>query len=158
VPALEQTQTQLADKKPTLRQVLEAHRADPTCASCHARMDPLGLALENFNAEGLYRSQELSQPIDPAGQLYTGEPFKDVTELKQALVKNHLQEFYRCITEKMLIYATGRGMDDYDMPTIDKIADRLDREDGRCSSLILGVIESAPFQEQRVAGQAVAQN
>jgi hypothetical protein len=116
-------------------------------------MDPLGLSLENFNAEGLYRERELDQPIDASGQLFTGETFKDVGELKQALVKNHLPEFYRCLTEKLLTYATGRGMEYYDMPTIDKIADQLEQEDGRFSVLLVGVIESAPFQERRLANK-----
>ena len=139
------------DEKPTLRQVLAEHRANPLCASCHDRMDPLGLAMENFNAEGSYRTQELDQPIDASGELYTGEEIHNVGDLKQVLVKNHRLEFYRCLTEKMLIYATGRGMEYYDMPTIDKIADRLYQSDGRFSVLLYGVIESAPFQEQRAA-------
>jgi hypothetical protein len=155
IPPLELAANQFKGQTPTLRQVLAAHRANPQCASCHDRMDPLGLAMENFNAEGLYRNQELGQPIDPSGQLFTGEKFKDISELKHALVQNHLEEFYHCLTEKMMIYATGRGMEYYDMPTIDKIVGRLDDEDGRFSALLLGVIESAPFQEQRVVRQPV---
>jgi hypothetical protein len=153
IPPLELAAGQFKDQKPTLRQILAAHRANPQCASCHDRMDPLGLALENFNAEGLYRNKELDQPIDPSGQLFTGEKFKDISDLKHALVQNHLEEFYHCLTEKLLIYATGRGMEYYDMPTIDKIVSQLDREDGRMSALLLGVIESAPFQQQRVVKQ-----
>jgi len=153
IPPLELAEKQFKDQKPNLRQVLAAHRANPQCASCHDRMDPLGLALENFNAEGLYRNKELDQPIDASGQLFTGEKFKDVSELKHALVQNHVMEFYRCLTEKLLIYATGRGMEYYDMPTIDKITDQLNQSDGRFSALLLGVIDSAPFQERRVANK-----
>ncbi|MGA2229289.1 MAG: DUF1592 domain-containing protein [Tepidisphaeraceae bacterium] len=155
IPPLELAANQFKDKQPTLREILAAHRANPQCASCHDRMDPLGLAMENFNAEGLYRKQELDQPIDASGQLITGEKFKDVSDLKKALVNNHLDEFYRCLTEKLLTYATGRGMEYYDMPTIDNIVDQLDHNDGRFSTLLLGVIDSAPFQEQRVAKPSV---
>jgi hypothetical protein len=159
IPPLELAAKNVAGPKPTLRQILAAHRINPQCASCHDRMDPLGLSMENFNAEGLLRTQELNQPIDASGELFTGEAFKDVGELKHALVVNHLTEFYRCLAEKLLIYATGRGMEYYDMPTIDKISERLDHEDGRFSALLLGVIESAPFQEERVrSGPAVAVN
>jgi hypothetical protein len=154
IPPLEVAGNQFKDQKPTLRQILATHRANPQCASCHDRMDPLGLAMENFNAEGLYRKQELDQPIDASGQLFTGEKFQDIGELKKTLIQNHLIEFYRCLTEKLLTYATGRGMEYYDMPTIDKIAGQLDHEDGRFSVLLLGVIESAPFQEQRVVKQS----
>jgi len=151
IPPLEQAAHQIKGQTPTLRQILATHRASPLCASCHDRMDPLGLAMENFNAEGLFRKQELNQPIDASGQLYTGEKFENIGDLKQILLKNHLTEFYRCLTGKLLTYATGRGVEYYDMPTVDQIVERLDREDGRFSALLLGVIESAPFQEQRVA-------
>jgi len=150
IPPLELAAKNITDKTPTLREILAAHRASPVCASCHDRMDPLGLSMENFNAEGLFRDKELDQPIDASGQLFTGETFKDVSDLKQALIKNHLPEFYRCLTEKMLTYATGRGMEYYDMPTIDKIADQLQQSDGRFSTLLLGIIDSAPFQQRRV--------
>jgi hypothetical protein len=153
IPPLEQAAHQIKGQTPTLRQILATHRANPQCASCHDRMDPLGLAMENFNAEGLFRKQELNQPIDASGQLYTGEKFQNVGDLKQILLKNHLTEFYRCLTEKLLTYATGRGLEYYDMPTVDQIVGRLDQEDGRFSVLLLGVIESAPFQEERVSNQ-----
>jgi hypothetical protein len=152
IPPLEQTATQIAGQKPTLRQILAVHRQNPTCASCHDRMDPIGLSEENFNAEGLYRTEELDQPIDPSGELFTGEKFKDVSDLKKSLIQNHLPEFYHCLTEKLMTYACGRGMEYYDMPTIDAICDRMNRENGHFSALLMGVIESAPFQEQRVVG------
>jgi hypothetical protein len=156
IPPLEATNI-ANNKKPTLRQILAQHRASPVCASCHDRMDPLGLSMENFNAEGLYRKQELDQPIDASGQLETGEKFLDVRDVKHAIVQNHVLEYYRCLTEKMLIYATGRGMEYYDMPTIDNIVGRLSEQNGRFSALLLGVIESAPFQERRVISkQALA--
>ena len=149
IPPLEDAAKQVADHTPTQREVLALHRQDPLCASCHDRMDPLGLALENFNGIGGFRTQELDQPIDATGKLSTGESFKNITELKHILVANHREEFYRALTEKLLTYAAGRGMEYYDVPTIDQIVARLDRADGRFSALLLGVIESAPFQERR---------
>ncbi len=149
VPALELAEKKIDGHKPTQREVLARHREDALCASCHARMDPLGLALENFNALGLYRTQELEQPVDATGQLFTGENFKDVRELKHILVTNHHLEFYRTLTEKLLIYALGRGVEYYDVPTVDQIVTRLDHAGGKFDELLLGIIESAPFQQRR---------
>lgn len=149
VPALEVSEKDFKDHEPTLRESLVLHREKPLCASCHERMDPLGLAFENFNAMGMWREQERKQPIDTAGQLITGEKFNTVGELKHILVTKHRLDFYRCLTEKLLTYAAGRGMEYYDVETIDKIVKRLDEENGRFSALLLGVIESAPFQRMR---------
>jgi len=153
VPALEDSisKAKAADHPPTQREVLAVHREDPLCATCHARMDPLGLALENFNAFGRFRSTERQQPIDPAGELVTGETFAGVTDLKDALVKNHKMEFYRTLTGKLLTYVLGRGMEYYDVIAIDEIADRTDKEDGRFSALLMGVLESAPVQRTRLS-------
>ncbi len=112
-------------------------------------MDPLGLALENFNGFGRFRQFERQQAIDAGGELITGEKFAGVADLKQALVKNHKLEFYRTLTSKLLTYVLGRGIEYYDVPTIDAIVDRMEKEDGRFSALLLGVLESAPVQERR---------
>jgi hypothetical protein len=149
VPALDETLKKFQDHVPTQREALALHRQAPLCASCHNRMDPLGLALENFNALGLWRTNELGQPVDASGQLMSGESFRDIRELKQILATNHRTEFYRTLTEKLLTYALGRGLEYYDVPTVDKIVDSLERDNGRFSALLLGVIESAPFQERR---------
>jgi hypothetical protein len=149
IPSLEQAEAEITDHPPTVRESLERHRADPLCASCHNRMDPLGLALENFNALGLWRDKEREQPIDATGTLITGEEFSGIGELKQVLVENHRQEFYRCATEKMLTYALGRGLDYYDVEAVDQIVERIEEADGRASALMLGIIESAPFQRMR---------
>jgi hypothetical protein len=149
IPALEETLGKIADHVPSQREVLALHRKDPLCASCHDKMDPLGLALENFNALGQYRTAEMGQPVDAAGELFTGEPFKNIRELKHLLVTTHRDEFYRTFTEKLLIYALGRGVEYYDMPTVDKIVARLDQTDGKFEELLLGVVESAPFEERR---------
>jgi Protein of unknown function (DUF1592)/Protein of unknown function (DUF1588)/Protein of unknown function (DUF1585)/Protein of unknown function (DUF1587)/Protein of unknown function (DUF1595)/Planctomycete cytochrome C len=150
VPDLEASKSKVADHEPTQREILALHRAAPLCASCHNRMDPLGLALENFNAVGMWRDRELGQPIDADGKLITGESFKGVRELKHILVTEHKDEFYRTLTDKLLTYAVGRGMEYYDVPTVDKIVENLDRNNGRFSALLMGVINSAPFQERRL--------
>ena len=133
------------------------HRAKPLCSSCHSRMDPLGLALENFNALGIWRDKERGQPIDASGQLITGETFKDIRDLKRILKERHRLDFYRCLTEKLLTYALGRGLDYHDVETVDRIVERLDRDGGRFSALMMGVIESAPFQKRRNVSAATAE-
>jgi hypothetical protein len=158
VPALEVAEKDFKDHEPTLRESLAVHREKPMCASCHSRMDPIGLAFENFNALGMWRDQERRQKIDAAGKLITGESFESVSELKHILVTNHRLDFYRCLTEKLLTYATGRGMEYYDAETIDRIVNRLDRENGKGSALLLGVIESAPFQKMRIQAAQSASN
>jgi len=149
IPPLEDAAKLATDHTPTQREVLALHRKDPLCASCHDRMDPLGLALENFNALGLYRDQELDQPVDATGTLSSGESFKTIRELKHILATAHRDEFYRTLTDKLLTYALGRGMEFYDVPTIDNIVTQVNQADGQFSALLLGVIESAPFEERR---------
>ena len=150
VPALEDSQTKAEVKAPTQRELLALHRADPKCASCHARMDPLGLAMENFNAFGRVRTNELGQAINPSGELATGEKLADVRDLKRALLEKHRLEVYRTLAEKLMTYVLGRGVEYYDVPTVDAIAENLDRDNGRFSTLLLGVLDSAPFQQRRV--------
>ena len=149
VPDLEETAKKFAGREPPLRELLAVHRESALCSSCHSRMDPLGIALENFNALGMWRDQEKDQPIDASGKLITGESFQDVRDLKKILRDRHATDFYRCVTEKMLTYALGRGMEETDEQTLDLIVQRLTENDGRFSALIRGVIESAPFQKQR---------
>ncbi len=149
VPLLEDSEKEFKGKEPVLREVLELHRSKPLCSSCHSRMDPLGLALENFNALGMFREKERKQPIDAAGKLITGEPFHDIRELKHILASEHRQDFYRCLTEKLLTYALGRGLEYYDVETVDQIVARLEKENGHSSALLMGIIESAPFQKRR---------
>ncbi len=150
IPSLEDTIKNLAGREPTTREVMEVHRKDALCASCHNRMDPLGLAFENFNALGMFRTTERKQPIDASGKLLTGRTFSNAMELKKILVKEYRDDFYRCLTEKMLTYALGRGLDYYDTETIDQILDRLDKNEGRFSAILMGILESAPFQKRRV--------
>lgn len=149
IPPLEDSAKDASGKELPLRVALAQHRSNALCSSCHSRMDPLGFALENFNAMGNWRDLDAAQPIDPAGRLATGEPFADVRELKRILVTDRRIDFYRCLTEKLLTYALGRGLDDHDIETVDLIVARLEQDRGRFSTLLTGVIESVPFQQQR---------
>ena len=155
IPALEAAEKAIADHEPTLRESLEMHRDKPLCASCHSRLDPIGLAFENFNAMGMWREKERNQVIDGSGKLITGETFTNVVELKRILATKHRVDFYRCLTEKLLTYATGRGMEYYDTETIDQIVAQLDQDNGRFSALLTGIIDSAPFQKQRNQANAL---
>ena len=156
IPALEEAKAEFKGRSPTVRELMALHRAKPLCSSCHARMDPLGLALENFNALGMWREKESGQPIDASGKLLTGESFHDVRDLKRILKDRHYLDFYRCLTEKLLTYALGRGLDYHDVDTVDQIVERVDKEGGRFSALLMGVIESAPFQKRRESVTATA--
>lgn len=157
VPPLEAAAGAVTDHPASLREALDIHRKDPLCAGCHARFDPLGLALENFNALGMWRDNEHGRPIDTSGTLLTGEQFQTIGDLKNVLKNEHRLDFYRCLTEKLLTYATGRGLEYYDEPTVDAIVERLDAENGRFSVLLRGVIDSAPFQQQRATPAAAEQ-
>jgi hypothetical protein len=156
VPPLEAANKGLTNT-PTLRETLALHRQNPLCASCHSRMDPLGLALENFNAMGMWRDREFDQPIDTSGKLATGETFTNITDLKRLLVKNHAEDFYRTLTQKLLTYALGRGLDYYDVETVDQIVARIEQSGGKPSALLSGIIDSAPFQKTRLLPPAMAQ-
>jgi hypothetical protein len=149
VPDLEESKKEFKDREPKLSEMLAVHRANPMCSSCHQRMDPLGLALENFNALGGWRETDAGQPIEPAGQLVTGEKFAEVRELKRILRRDRKMDVYQCLTEKLMTYALGRGVEYFDVHTIDEIAARLDREGGRISVLLTSIVESPAFQKQR---------
>ena len=153
IPSLEDAAKTIVGRTPSLRETLELHRAAPLCSSCHNRMDPIGLGLENFNAMGMYREQEYKQPLDVAGKLITGEEFKTVQELKKILAEKHALDFYHCLTEKLLTYALGRGLEYHDVYTVDQIVERLAESGGKPSALLLGIIESAPFQKRRITNQ-----
>ena len=149
IPPLEDAAKAMKEKKLSLRETLALHREQPLCSSCHNRMDPLGLALDNFNAMGMWRTQERGQPIDATGRLLSGESFTNVVELKKILARNHATEFYRTITEKLLTYALGRGLEYNDVAAVDAIVERLEKSGGRPTELLAGIIESAPFQKTR---------
>jgi hypothetical protein len=149
IPSLEEAGRAITDHTPTLRETLARHREDALCSSCHNRMDPLGLALENFNALGMHRDHDRGQPIDSTGELITGESFSNVRELKRLLASERRQDFYRCLTEKLLTYALGRGLEHYDVGTVDSLVEQANQNEGRLKDLVTAVIESAPFQRRR---------
>ncbi|MDB6113037.1 MAG: Protein of unknown function (DUF1587)/Protein of unknown function (DUF1592)/Protein of unknown [Pedosphaera sp.] len=133
----------------TLRQQMEHHRADPSCAACHARMDPIGFGLENYDAIGAWRTKEGDFQIDSSGQLAGGESFQGAADLKRILLKEKKEAFVRCLSEKMLTYALGRGLEYYDKCALDAISREVARNRYRFSSLVLGVVRSTPFQRRR---------
>ena len=149
IPSLDDAASPEALLKMSLRETMALHATNKMCASCHSRMDPLGLALENFNAMGAWRTTELGQPIDTTGKLITGESFTDIRELKRILVTEHSEDFYHSFSEKLLTYALGRGVEYYDTDTLDNLVAKLDAAEGRPSALIKGIIESVPFQQRR---------
>ncbi len=150
IPSLEESEKGADGEELPLHEALALHREKPLCSSCHNRMDPLGLALENFNALGTWRDVDRGQPLpSPAGQLITGEKFADVRELKRLLVNDRRIDYYRCITEKLLTYALGRGPQPSDTITVDAIVEQLEASGGKFSTLITGIIESAPFQKRQ---------
>ncbi len=132
----------------TMRQQMEKHRADPVCAGCHTRMDPLGFALENYDAIGRWRTHEGPLPIDASGSLPSGKSFNGSAELKQILASDR-EAFAECLTEKLLTYALGRGLESYDKPATKKIVAAVVANDYRFSSLINAIVESVPFQMGR---------
>ncbi len=156
IPPLEDAGKQFGKRKPTLRETLAVHRQAPMCMACHDRMDPLGLALENFNALGRWRDKDRGQPVDASGKLITGEPFKNCQDLKRILVKERHRDFYRCLSEKLLTYALGRGLDYYDVEATDALVERLESKGGKASELLIGVVESAAFQRTRRPAKSAA--
>ncbi len=149
IPSLEASEKNHDGGNLTLREALALHREQPLCSSCHNRMDPLGLALENFNAMGSWRDKDQGIPLEPvAGKLITGEPFADVRELKHLLVTARRRDYYQCLTEKLFTYALGRGPEPCDIPTVDAVVENLEQSNGKFSTLILGIIESPAFQKR----------
>jgi hypothetical protein len=130
---------------PSVRQRMEEHRANPVCASCHKMMDPIGFSLENFDAVGQWRTRDGRSPVDASGQLVDGTKIDGPQALRQALLV-YSDQFVRTVTEKLLIYASGRGVAYYDMPVVRSIVRDASRSDYRFSSLILGVVRSPAFQ------------
>ena len=132
----------------TVRQRLEQHRTNAICASCHKMMDPLGFGLENYDALGQWRTQEGKLPIDSSGTLPSGKSFDGVDGLKKILLARR-DQFCHCFAEKMLTYALGRALEDYDATAIDEIAYAAAKSDYRFSSFVIGIVRSAPFQMRR---------
>jgi hypothetical protein len=135
----------------SLRQQLEKHRANATCASCHSRMDPLGFGLENYDAIGAWRTKDGKFPIDTSGTLPNGKSFQTPDELKQIL-KSDKDAFSRCLTEKLLTYGLGRGLERYDRSAVNSITEHVAAKNYKFSALILEIVNSMPFQMRRGDG------
>ena len=145
VPELEEA----GEIKGTMREQMAKHSTNAVCASCHKKMDPIGFAFENFDAIGRYRTEDNGVPVDAGGQLDSGESFKNATELRAIFAAKKSDLFIRCVTEKMLTYALGRGLEYYDKRPVDKIIERLKGNDGRSFHLVMGIVESLPFDMKR---------
>lgn len=146
IPALEETD---ADGNfLTMREQMQQHTTNPSCSVCHARMDPLGFALENFDAIGLWRSTSGGSAIDAAGELPTGEKFEGPAELRQILLSNG-DQFVATVTERLLTYALGRELEYYDGAAVRKIVRDAAPSDYRWSALIMNIVNSSPFQMRR---------
>ena len=129
-----------------MRAAMEQHRANPACASCHSQMDPLGFALENFDAVGRWRDRsESNEPINASGVLPDGTNFVGPDEMRAALLREP-KRFVGTVTEKLLTYALGRNLESYDMPAVRAIVRRAAENDYRFSSVVLGIVSSTPFK------------
>jgi len=141
-------------KPKSVRELMEEHRKNPACAGCHAVMDPLGFSLENFDGVGGWRTKDQSGPIDASGQLADGTKVEGPVTLRQALMK-HPEQFAGTVTEKMMTYALGRGLEYYDMPVVRGIVHDAARNDYKLSSIIVDIVKSTPFQTRK--SQAAAE-
>jgi hypothetical protein len=141
-----------AELKGSLRQRMEMHRAKPICASCHQRMDPLGFALENYDPIGAWRTLDGKFPIDAKGTLPNGQSFNGSKELRAVLLTKEA-DFRKCLTEKMLTYALGRGVEFYDKCAVKDICAALSKQQNRFSSLVVAIVKSDPFQLRKGKGR-----
>jgi cytochrome c553 len=144
VPPLDESTSALGPQS-TMRERMERHRANAQCAACHARMDPLGLALENFDAIGGWRTVEANKPIDSSAALADGTKFSGPIELQRVLLSRG-NEFVTTVADKLITYGVGRGMESYDRPALRQIVKRTTADNYRWSSLIQAIVESTPFQ------------
>ena len=144
-------ETQEGEKALSVRERLEAHRANPSCNSCHGVMDPLGFALENFNAIGEWQTMDryARTPIDASGQLVDGTPVSGPADLRQALASEP-EQFVQTLTEKLLMFALGRTVEYYDMPVVRGVVREAAPDDYRMSSIVMGIVRSTPFQMKQV--------
>jgi len=147
VPALKDTGA--GGKPASVRARLEEHRKNPVCAACHSSMDPLGFALENFDATGKWRTLDAGTPIDSSGVLPNGTAFKGPSGLRDALLSRK-EQFVQAMTQKLLAYALGRQIEAYDMPTVRKVVHNARKDDYRWQSIIGGIVKSQPFQMRTV--------
>jgi mono/diheme cytochrome c family protein len=153
VPTLDETKAEAGDKFLTTRERMEQHRANPQCNSCHRVIDPLGLALENFDVTGRWRIRDNGTPVDPTGDLFDGTKMSGPVGLRTALLK-HQDMFVLSFTERLMTYALGRRVAYYDMPAIRKIIRDAAKENHRLSAFVMGVVNSRAFQMSRAEAHA----
>jgi hypothetical protein len=146
VPALPARVTDPNATEPTMREKMESHRVAQGCVSCHTLMDPIGFSLENFDAIGLWRTHDAGKPVNPAAQLYDQTKVANPVDLRQWLATSYRGQFTTVATEKLMIYALGRGVEHRDMPLVRAIAREVLKSNGRFSSMVLGIVKSQPFQ------------
>lgn len=151
VPALDE---ESLGRSASLRQQMEKHRSNAICASCHSRMDPLGFGLENYDAIGKWRTMDGAFPVDSSGTLPSGKSFTSSAEMRE-IIGGMLPEFSRALTEKMMTYALGRGLERYDRRTVTAITRHLAEEDYGMQALVTEVVRSLPFQSRRAEEAAV---
>lgn len=151
VPDLEQTAGAKDGRLLTTRERMELHRSDPVCHSCHQFMDPIGLALDNFDVSGKWRIKENGMPLDTRGQLYDGTPLANPADLREALLKRP-EALIRNFTANLMAYALGRRVEYYDMPTVRAIAREAAANENRMSAFFLGIVKSQAFQMSRAEG------
>ena len=146
------------EKPKTIREIMETHRANPTCNACHGVMDPLGFSLENFDTIGAYRSMDryTRTKIDTSGKLVDGTAVNGPSDLRNALLK-HPEQFAQTFTEKMMTYALGRGVEYFDMPSVRKIVKDAKRDNYKFSSIVMGIVNAPAFQSSTVEPPAGAQ-
>src|SRR5262245_41735560 len=137
----------------SLRQQMEQHRVNAVCASCHTRMAPIGFALENYDAVGRWRSKDAGVVIDASGKLPDGTQFSGPAELKQVLLSRHRDEFVTTVTEKLMTYALGRGLEAYDNPAIREVTREAVGDDYRFQTLVAAIVKSRPFEMRRRPAQ-----
>jgi hypothetical protein len=147
-PALKEQQHKAGGKTLSMRERISEHRANPACAGCHNVMDPLGFPFENYDAVGRWRTVEENKPIDASGGLPDGSKFDGVAGLQKALL-NRPEIFVGTLSEKLLTYALGRGVEYYDAPAIRSVVRNARGKDFRFSSIITGIVGSTPFQMRR---------
>ncbi len=155
VPALENTKAAEGGKLLTVRERLEEHRKNPACASCHRVIDPLGLALENFDVTGRWRIKDNGVPIAAKGELYDGTPMEGPAGLRNAVLK-HKNSFLVAFTESLMTYALGRRVEAYDMPAIRRIIRDAAAKEHRMSAFVLGVVNSSPFRMKLTVAETAA--
>jgi hypothetical protein len=148
VPPLDATRN--AGSKPlTMREAMEKHRANAICAGCHGRMDPIGFAMENYDGVGKWRDTDGGSKIDALGKLPGGVEFEGPAGLRKLLLTSYKDDFVSTVTEKLLLYALGRGLEPYDKPAVRSIARQARGDNSRISALVTGIVQSTPFQMRR---------